>query len=99
MSRKVEISVVIRARNEDRWIGHCIQSVLDNIESPEIIVIDNMSTDETIPIVKTFQHDPTLSDSKGYTSTKVIQIEDYSSGKALNMGISYCFRKICSDNI
>lgn len=88
MSRKVEISVVIRARNEDRWIGHCIQSVLDNIESPEIIVIDNMSTDETIPIVKTFQHDPTLSDSKGYTSTKVIQIEDYSPGKALNMGIS-----------
>ena len=85
MSRKVEISVVIRARNEDRWIGHCIQSVLDNIESPEIIVIDNMSTDETIPIVKTFQHDPTLSDSKGYTSTKVFKLR-ITHQKALTWG-------------
>tara|TARA_Y200000002_G_scaffold240774_1_gene199000 strand:+ start:5829 stop:6506 length:678 start_codon:yes stop_codon:yes gene_type:complete len=93
MSNEVEISVVIRAKNEDRWIGHCIQSVLDNIESPEIIVVDNMSTDETIPIVKTFQHDPSLSDSKGYTSTKVIQIEDYSPGLALNKGISYASGK------
>ena len=32
-----KISVIIRSRNEDRWIGHAIQSVLDFIYKPEII--------------------------------------------------------------
>ena len=34
-------SVVIRSRNEEAWIGHAIQSVLDHLERPEIIIIDN----------------------------------------------------------
>ena len=67
------LSVIIVSYKSEHVIENCINSIDSTIE---IIVIDNMSTDETIPIVKTFQHDPTLSDSKGYTSTKVIQIED-----------------------
>lgn len=87
MNKKIKISVIVRAKNEERWIGHCLQSVLDQIEYPEIIIVDNLSNDETIPIVKTFQHDPSLNDSKSYTSTKIIQIDDYSPGRAINAGV------------
>ena len=38
-----KLSVIIRAKNEERWIGHTIQSILDFITYPEIILIDNKS--------------------------------------------------------
>ena len=25
--------VIIRAKNEEQWIGHCIQSILDNLNN------------------------------------------------------------------
>ena len=40
------ISVIIRCRNEEQWIGHSIQSVIDNFDNPEIVIIDNNSTDD-----------------------------------------------------
>ena len=40
------ISVIIRNRNEERYIGYAIQSVLDNFKDPEIVVVDNNSTDK-----------------------------------------------------
>ena len=40
--KKSDVSVIIRTKNEERWIGHTIQSVIDQLEKPEIIVIDNM---------------------------------------------------------
>ena len=86
MHNEIDISVIVRSKNEERWIGHCLQSVLDYIENPEIIVVDNNSTDETLPIVNTFQHDPMLKDHKRYAATKVITIDDYSPGRAINMG-------------
>ena len=36
-----DFSVVIRAKNEERWIGYAIQSVLDYLVKPEIVVVDN----------------------------------------------------------
>jgi glycosyltransferase involved in cell wall biosynthesis len=48
------ISVVIRNRNEERYIGYAIQSVLDTFKKPEIIVVDNNSTDNSMGIVNTF---------------------------------------------
>ena len=44
------ISVIIRTRNEERWIGHSIQSVLNHLPNSEIIIVDNKSNDETIKI-------------------------------------------------
>ena len=35
------ISVIIRNRNEERYIGYAIQSVLDTFDKPEIIIVDN----------------------------------------------------------
>ena len=48
------ISVIIRNRNEERYIGYAIQSVLDTFDKPEIIVVDNNSTDDSMNIVNTF---------------------------------------------
>ena len=87
-----KISVIIRSRNEDRWMGHDIQSVLDFIYKPEIIIVDNNSTDETENIVRHFTQDPLLNDKKNkqYTKIKIIKIDNYTPGKALNMGVKKC---------
>ena len=88
MSNDPKISVIIRAKNEERWIGHAIQSVLDHIQSPEIIIIDNQSSDETIPISRTFQSDPGLKQSNRFAEIKIIPIDDYTPGKAINLGVN-----------
>ena len=80
------LSVIMRARNEERWIGHSIQSVLDFVSFPEIIVINNGSTDRTVEIAKHFQSDPELVTNRAYTNIKIIDIEEYTPGKALNFG-------------
>ena len=38
-----DISVILRCRNEERYIGYAVQSVLNNFENPEIIVVNNDS--------------------------------------------------------
>ena len=48
LSRVSKYSVVIRNRNEERYIGHCIQSVVDFLgDDVQIIIVDNESTDES----------------------------------------------------
>ena len=60
MADDLDISVVIRTLNEDRWIGHTIQSVLDFITQPEITIVDNNSNDSTLEIVRHFIQEPLL---------------------------------------
>ena len=74
------ISVVMRNRNEERHIGYAIQSVLDNFQDPEIIVVDNNSTDNSLGIVNTFD----------FEDIKVYNVDSYTPGKSLNFGISKC---------
>ena len=85
----MQISVIIRTKNEQDWIGHAIQSVLDFIHKPEIIIVDNMSSDETINITKHFQKDPNLNDvnNPSYTKIKICEIKNYTPGRALNLGV------------
>ena len=45
------VSVIVRTKNEEKHIGYCIQSITDFIGKPEIIIVDNDSTDNTIPIL------------------------------------------------
>jgi len=86
----MSISVVIRTKNEERWIGHTIQSVIDLLNNPEIIIIDNNSTDKTLHIVKHFQQDPEVKEKKSnYTNIKIHKIDNYSPGRALNIGINH----------
>ena len=92
-----EISVIIRVKNEERWIGHAIQSVIENLPGSEIIIIDNNSTDNSIQIAKYFLKDPNLkyTDKLKYTNIKFLSIEQYTPGKSLNMGIKEASHNIC----
>ena len=91
------ISVIIRTRNEERWIGHSIQSVLNHLPNSEIIIVDNKSNDETINIVRHFIRDPNLdsTDETKYTNIEITEIEDYTPGKALNLGIKKASNETC----
>lgn len=86
---KNKISVVIRTKNEERWIGHCIQSLLDLLDFPEIVIVDNYSTDKTLEIVRNFAHDPYLkkNKNKNYTKIKLLNINNYTPGKSINFGV------------
>ena len=91
------ISVIIRNKNEGRWIGHCIQSCLENLIGPEIIIVNHKSNDDSIEIAKSFRHDPSLKPSiKNYCDVKVLDISEYTPGKAINMGVKAATKKyIC----
>ena len=79
------ISVIIRNRNEERYIGYAIQSVLDTFKKPEIIVVDNNSTDNSMGIVNTFD----------FENIKTYSIDSYTPGKSLN----YCVTKCSNDYV
>ena len=85
------ISVIIRNRNEEQWIGHAIQSVIDNFDNPEIVIVNNNSTDESMNIVRMFKKDKLLKSNDGnYTDIKIYNIDGYSPGKSLNYGVKKC---------
>ncbi len=83
----MKYSVVIRNRNEERYIGHCIQSVVDFLgDDVQIIIVDNESTDESIRIVNTFDY----LNINHLTISKNV----YTPGKSLNMGIERCDNEV-----
>ena len=89
-----ELSVVIRVKNEERWIGHTIQSVLDFFPGAEIIIVDNNSTDQTINICKLFSKPKIFSDNinSSYSNFIFTNISEYTPGKSLNKGIGLATR-------
>ena len=92
-----DISVIIRNKNEERWIGHCIQSCLENFIAPEVIIVNHKSVDSSLEIAKSFRHDPSLKPSiKNYCDLKILHIDDYSPGRAINFGVQKASQKyIC----
>ncbi|HZJ18577.1 MAG TPA: glycosyltransferase family 2 protein [Patescibacteria group bacterium] len=51
----MKISVVVPAYNEEKYIRKCLQSLIDQEEKPdEIIVVDNNCKDKTVEICKNF---------------------------------------------
>lgn len=75
------ISIVIRNRNEAQHIGFAIQSVIDFFDKPEIIIVDNNSTDDSIEIVNLF---------RDITPIKIVTIDEYTPGLSINTGVSNC---------
>ena len=70
------VSIIIRTKNEERWISSCLDAVYSqNYKSFEVIVVDNESTDKTIEKVRQ------------YPVKKIVTIADYLPGKSLNLGI------------
>jgi glycosyltransferase involved in cell wall biosynthesis len=79
----MKYSVIIRNRNEERYIGYCIQSLVDFLgDNVEIVLVDNESTDDSIRIVNTFD----------YLNIKKVDISknNYTPGRALNLGLENC---------
>ena len=76
----MNLSVIIRNRNEERYIGYAIHSVVDFCgDDVEIIIVDNDSTDDSLRIVNTFDF---------LDITRVnIDKNEYSPGRSLNIGV------------
>ncbi|PPR49225.1 MAG: hypothetical protein CFH15_01313 [Alphaproteobacteria bacterium MarineAlpha5_Bin5] len=70
------ISIIIRTKNEERWIKLCLDKVFkQTYKKFEIIIVDNYSTDKTLKKINKF-------DIK-----KIIKIKKFLPGKAINLGI------------
>jgi len=52
--KKMKLSVVIIARNEEKMIGDCLESVRQLADADEIILVDSGSTDKTLQIAKKY---------------------------------------------
>ena len=87
-----DISIIIRTKNEERWIGHTLQSVIDELDKPEIIIVDNNSQDKTLEIVRHFIQEPKLASrnnlNPNFTKIKILKVKDYTPGKSINYGVS-----------
>jgi rhamnosyltransferase len=69
------VSIIIRTRNEERWIKHCLEAVYDqDYKNFEVIIVDNKSTDGTIQKASKFP-------------VKLTHLEKYLPGHSLNFGI------------
>jgi len=75
------VSVIIRNRNEQEYIGFALQSVIDKLPTAQIIVIDNNSTDDSLDIVKLFNNRANI---------HIVSIKDYTPGKSLNTAVNLC---------
>ncbi len=71
-----KISIIVRTKNEERWISHCLKMIyLQDFSDFEVILVDNASTDATVDEAKKFK------------LAKIINITNFIPGQALNMGI------------
>lgn len=72
-------SIIIRTKNEERWIKACLDSLAEqDNQCFEIIIVDNMSTDNTLKLIN--KHPL-------FEKIKIVKIKDYIPGKSLNIGI------------
>ena len=70
------VSIIIRTKDEERWITHCLQGVFSQTHTDiEVILVDNDSSDKTVEKAKQFP------------IRKVMSCAEYRPGKALNAGI------------
>lgn len=74
------LSVVIRSKNEEAWIGRCLTGIRNqSISGIETILVDNKSQDNTARLAREF-------------GARVVTISDadFTYGRALNIGIDLC---------
>lgn len=53
---KLSISLIVPAYNEEAYLGHCLDAIMENVKGKalEIIVVDNNSTDGTAAIAMSY---------------------------------------------
>jgi glycosyltransferase involved in cell wall biosynthesis len=76
------VSIIIRTKNEDKWIESCLKSIFNqSYKNFEIILVDNESADNTVVIAKKFK-------------VKIFRIKKFKPGLAINYGIKNSKGKI-----
>lgn len=71
-----KVSIIIRTKNEEKWISHCLKSLLNqDHKNIEIIIVDNNSDDNTLKVAERYPVD------------KFLSINEFFPGRALNLGI------------
>lgn len=71
-----EISIIVRTKNEERWISHCLAMLYRQDRADfEVILVDNASTDHTVQV------------AHRYPLATVVNIDRFLPGLALNEGI------------
>jgi CMP-N-acetylneuraminic acid synthetase/GT2 family glycosyltransferase len=69
------VSLIIRTKNEERWIHACLRGVFSQTyRNIEVIIVDNGSTDRTLMRAQEFP-------------VRVVHIDEFLPGKAINDGI------------
>ena len=81
--KKFGFSVIIPTRNEEDYIEECINSLLDSfelsyIDNTEFIIVDGMSTDRTVDIVK---------EKFSHINLKILENPNLYQSYAMNIGI------------
>jgi len=77
MTTMPRVSIIVRTKNEERWIGLCLRAVFRQAYRDfEVILVDNESTDRTVERAREFP-------------VKVVSIADYRPGKAINLGAAH----------
>ena len=79
---RLEVSIVIPVRNEERYIQKCIDSIVNqdfNKDEMEVIFVDGLSEDNTVEIINR--------NIKKYRMLKVLKNEKKITPCALNIGI------------
>ena len=77
ISNLPEIAIIIRARNEERWIGHCLRSLAEqSFRDFEVILVDNNSTDQTVRRARSVWPD-----------LELVTVDRFRPGHAINEGI------------
>ena len=70
------VTIIIRTKNEERWISKCLKKIYkQTYKNFEIIIIDNNSDDKTIKKANEFK------------LKKIININKFLPGKAINLGL------------
>lgn len=71
-----EISIIIRTKNEERWIRHCLEMIYkQSYQDFEVILVDNQSNDHTVEVAKRFN------------LAQIVNINEFRPGLAINEGI------------
>lgn len=76
------VSVIIPCRNEEKYIGNCLETILKSnydLSLIEIIIVDGMSTDKTVEEVAKFKNK--------FRKFKIIMNEKQVTPVAFNLGI------------
>ena len=82
-----KVSIVIPAYNHEKYVGECIQSVLDQTyQDFEIIITDDGSSDGTVNVIKEFD------DSR-------IQLYTHANNKGVCVTINNCIQKAAGEYI